>query len=372
MSVSVHLTNLLHLAMAQVVELGLGRRAHASDRQRPAISGLKSLPSDEDSCRQHQPRSLDGPRAYLGCFYFSSVISICVKKMDPMLWNRRMEECCRLLSERREHPSDVYLLRQVQLYRIAGRIGQALPFDELEYDPGASMQPIRMCTKSFSHDLQEFRKSSFDSMTDSGLSTSLLMKFHIVEMYLYEIGFQISSKGNDSLLRVELLYGCLLSAKAFFDAFFSVPAVTFITHTYIPTAHLLHATAVLSKLSLLDEADWDLVHVRHTLDFAQVIDRILALLKQIEAQMVQPRDTSRIDRLARISSQMTQLKERYLIRLAILESRGASQSGAEDASTRPQNVGLEGELFEGLDESFWQDVIVDWNAFPDPVQLHSD
>jgi hypothetical protein len=368
--VSVHLTNLLHLAMAQVVELGLGRRLHALDRQRPAISGLKALLSDEDACRQNQPPSLDGPRAYLACFSFSAVISICIKKMDPMPWNGRMEECCRLLSERREYPSDVGLLRQIQLYRIAGRISQALPFDELECDAGASTQPIRMCIKSFHRDLQDFRKSSCDSMSDPAGSRSLLMEFYIVEMYLYEIGFQPSSKGDDdSLLRLDLLYSCLLSAKAFFEALFSVPPATFITSTYLSTPHLLHALAVLSKLSLLDDADWDLGHVRQTLDFAQVIDRVLVMIKEIEAELPQPRDSSRIDRLARIASQMEQLKERYFNRLATLERRGgASRSGAVDASTQAQTLAFDDEPFEALDESFWQDVIVDWNAFPEPGQ----
>lgn len=195
------------------------------------------------------------------------------------------------------------------------------------------------------------------------------MKFYIVEMYLYEIGFQPSSKGDDSLLRLELLYSCLLSAKAFFEALFSVPPATFITATYIPTPHLLHALAVLLKLSLLDDADWDLGHVRKTLDFAQVIDRVLVMIKEIEAELPQPRDSSRIDRLARIASQMEQLKERYFSRLAMLEGRGgASRSGAVDASTQAQNLAFDGEPFEGLDESFWQDVIVDWNAFPEPGQ----
>ena len=87
MSLSVGLTNLLHLAMAQVVELGLSRRPHDIDRQRPPISGLRVLPSDEESARD-QPSSSDGPRAYLGCFYFSSVILICIKKMDPMSYTQ--------------------------------------------------------------------------------------------------------------------------------------------------------------------------------------------------------------------------------------------------------------------------------------------
>jgi hypothetical protein len=235
MSTSVHLTNLLHLAMAQVVELGLGRRLHASDRQRPATSGLKAVPSEEESSG-NQLYSLDGPRAYLGCFYFCSVISICIKKIDPMLWSQRTEECCCLFTERSEHLSDTYLVHQVQLHHIAGKIGQTLPFDGPEIYPGALMQPIRVCVKSLQRELHEFRKSSFSNMSDPEWSMSLLMKFHIVEMYLHEIGFHLSNEGDDSLLRVELLYGCLLSAKAFFEALFSLPAATFITYTFVPWA----------------------------------------------------------------------------------------------------------------------------------------
>lgn len=118
MSQGAQLTNLLHLAMARVAELGLSRRLHASDRQRLAISGLQEFTSEEESSR-NQLYSLDGPRAYLGCFYFSSVISMCIKKMDPMLYIQRTDECCRLLTERGELPSDTYLVHQVQLHRIA-------------------------------------------------------------------------------------------------------------------------------------------------------------------------------------------------------------------------------------------------------------
>jgi hypothetical protein len=129
---------------------------------------------------------------------------------------------------------------------------------------------------------------------------------------------------------------------------------------------LINALAVLSKLSLLEDADWDLSHARQVLDFAQVINQVLVLIKELEAQMVQPRDPIRIDTPARTASQMTQLKERYLSRLAMLEGTAASQSGVQGQSAQVNETRLEGELFEGLDESFWQDIIADWNVSPGP------
>jgi hypothetical protein len=50
----------------------------------------------------------------------------------------------------------------------------------------------------------------------------------------------------------------------------------------------------------------------------------------------------------------------------MLEGTAASQSGVQDQSAQVNKTRLEGELFEGLDESSWQDIIADWNVSPDP------
>lgn len=240
---------------------------------------------------------------------------------------QRTDECCRLLTERDELPSDTYLVHQVQLHRIAGRIGQKLPFEEPGDHFGASLQPIQMCVKSFQRDLQEFRESASVNVTEPVWSNSLLIHSHIVEMYLHEIGFRVSNIGDGSCLRLELLYSCLLSAKAFFDELFSIPATTLITSTYVLWAHMRHALTVLSKLSLLEDADWDLSHTRRVLDLAQVIDQVLVLNKELESQMVHNQNSIHDNMFTRVASQIMQLKERYVSRLAILEGRAASQPG---------------------------------------------
>jgi hypothetical protein len=92
------------------------------------------------------------------------------------------------------------------------------------------------------------------------------------------------------------------------------------------------------------------------------------MIKELDFHMAQLQNLLRIDMLARIASQMTQLKERYLSRLAILVGRAASQSGVLDQSAQINDTKLNGELFEGLDEAFWQDIIADLNMSPDSGQ----
>ena len=219
-----------------------------------------------------------------------------------------------------------------------------------------------MCVKSFQKDLEELRRSASAKLNEPAWLNSLLIHGHIVEMYLHEVGFQLSLKGDESLLRIQLLHSCLLSAKAFFSELFSIAARSFITAMYVPWAHLIHALAVLSKLSLLEDEHWDLVYVRQVLDFAQIIDRILALCKGLEAQITLP------DMFARVVSQMTQLKERDLSRFASLEGRTAPLPCPIGDPMQVNDTTFHAELFEGLDDFLWQDIISDWSAFPGPVQ----
>jgi hypothetical protein len=162
-------------------------------------------------------------------------------------------------------------------------------------------------------------------------------------MYLHEIGFRVSNIGDRSHLRLGLLYSCLLSAKAFFGELFSIPAATLITSTYVLWAHMRHALTVLSKLSLLEDADWGLSHTRRVLDLAQVIDQVLVLNKELGSHMVHNQNSIHDNVFIRVASQIVQLKERYVNRLAILEGRATSQPGIVNGSVQVNNAMLHGE-----------------------------
>jgi hypothetical protein len=90
-----------------------------------------------------------------------------------------------------------------------------------------------------------------------------------------------------------------------------------------------------------------------------VIDQILVLNEELELQMVHNPNSIHDNMFTRVASQIMQLKERYVKRLAILEGRAASQRGVINGSVQVNNAMLHEKLFDGLDESFWQDVIAD-------------
>lgn len=72
---SAQLVNLIHLTIAQVINLGLDRAA------RPFPSYLKEL--DIEGTRPVRP-TLEERRAYLGCYYLTSLLSACTRDMEPI------------------------------------------------------------------------------------------------------------------------------------------------------------------------------------------------------------------------------------------------------------------------------------------------
>jgi hypothetical protein len=101
------------------------------------------------------------------------------------------------------------------------------------------------------------------------------MHYHSVEISLYEIGlYQSSSPQSTSNLgfqRLEILYMCLQSTKSFFEAFLVVPPTKYSEISFTAFAQLVHSLAVLHKLSLLEDPDWDSEHVRETVSFLNIL-----------------------------------------------------------------------------------------------------
>jgi hypothetical protein len=75
-----------------------------------------------------------------------------------------------------------------------------------------------------------------------------------------------------------------------------------------------------------------------------VIDQILVLNEELELQMVHNPNLIHDNMFTRVASQIMQLKERYVKRLAILEGRAASQRGVVNGSVQVNNTMLHGNL----------------------------
>lgn len=80
--------------------------------------------------------------------------------MDPLRYTSYTEECCRVLEELQEHPTDMYLVRLARLNRMAHRIVQILPFDAHNPPQIAPSELVQTCVKYFEAEFKHMKPSS--------------------------------------------------------------------------------------------------------------------------------------------------------------------------------------------------------------------
>lgn len=93
------LNNLFHLMTAAMIELNLNKLPNTRNISKPTLGSLRYF---EDDRIGSSTRSLEQRRTFLGCFYLSSMISICARDIYPIKYSAYADECCRTLAEASE------------------------------------------------------------------------------------------------------------------------------------------------------------------------------------------------------------------------------------------------------------------------------
>lgn len=97
-------------------------------------------------------------------------------------------------------------------------------------------------------------------------------------MNLYESVIQKTPNSDytpASLQQLDMLHGCVLACKQFFDVCFMMTPENFATLAFLDFGRLGYALATLFKLSLFEAPGWDLAHVRKTIDLSVVLGRLI-------------------------------------------------------------------------------------------------
>lgn len=164
---------MLQLSIALIVDLGLNKVSYTSDRHQIAAETAKMFHGNSVF---QKARTNDERRAFLGCFYLTSVlvshsapltiilgftdwiirISSCFKKLDALRYTAHLEESCNALAQDPEFERDIYLVQLVRLQKIAEQITQSIPYDAPQ-SFWTSKPPIGMLVKAFEAQLEAFK-----------------------------------------------------------------------------------------------------------------------------------------------------------------------------------------------------------------------
>ncbi|KAK9233890.1 hypothetical protein V1525DRAFT_414898 [Lipomyces kononenkoae] len=313
-----HIYRLIHLALGMLIELGLDRRSAPAGKMGPMINHLVRRGNP------HTHRTLEERRVYLGLFYINSITAMCRRDMDPMKYTDYTEECCRVLEDAGEHPTDLYLVRLVRLHRMAGRIRRMLTIDEYD-SPGLILSaPIGMCIKSIEAELRQLKQSlGLNSVPDP----ILLLHYYAVELSLYEIAleddFPAKRYGDYPLTRLNILYSCLTVTKAFFDTFFLVPTRQYFNLPHSVHLAFSHALGILSKLLVFTGENWDQEYVRSIIDFPVVTNTLVSRIqKAVEVSHLEQPPYRVPEMFVRLIPRVHVFEEIHEARRAALMERG--------------------------------------------------
>jgi hypothetical protein len=175
------------------------------------------------------------------------------------------------------------------------------------------------------------------------------MKYYSTQIFVYDSCLQKSLfPPTANRHRLDMLYACLLPAKAYLDLMLEQPISTYLGLSIIGLSQLGHALSTLIKLSYADEDGWVLADMRPDIDLPGYLDRFAALFEQAgdSIDSIQPAPC-KIAYPTGCSRAMRRVRTAYDAKIAA-ESDGFPALGDAD---------LDALSFEHFDDAYWESVI---------------
>lgn len=248
-------TNLLHLAMAMLIDLGFDRsREQCGDLRKATAQATNRPPPGERTSTPEEDRIL------AGLFYLTSTLSCSFKKMDAIQWTDFLAKGLNKLETEAEYDSDLLLVQICRLQHIIEETSAVTP---------ASTQ-LPLYIKSFKSDLATLRKA--DPNKDP--SIFLQLQYIATEVLIYEISLNDLQENRDTPLRtrVDELCNLIDAIKAYLDLYFTLPISAYLTMPFSLFAQFAHAFVVLIKVASLEIDGWDFRLLTDRLDFLEAVE----------------------------------------------------------------------------------------------------
>ncbi|OQE02115.1 hypothetical protein PENSOL_c003G00440 [Penicillium solitum] len=281
----------VHLLAAQSFSLGLNQEMAYQKSLNYPLTYLKETMTED----HHNPvRTLEERRTYLGCYYLITVLSTCVKDLGSIIrFTRYTDECCNVLDQIAEYPTDASMVQLVRAMNVADRIHHTLYHTELYSSSVSSVPPpLGLSIRWLEAEIKQL-KAQIPS--ESPHSTILQLHYNTLEIHLYRVALNSdiskSNYGDHPLMQLDLLFRCLEATTSFFQRILSLPSALFPFFPFTMTCQFAKAIVALSQLSLYDHPGWDRAYVESIIDFDQTVDDMaskmegqLQLYKQALAQ----------------------------------------------------------------------------------------
>jgi hypothetical protein len=252
-------TNLLHIAIAMTIDLGIDR----SPNQCQTDFKTATARAVHGSALITKAFSAEEYRALTGVFYLTSMLSSSFKKIDALSYTKFMDDAVKTLEENREYESDLFLVQIVRVQHLA---------EDLHTTETPSA-PMQMYVKAFDADLTRLKQN--DPNPNPENNVLLQLQYLTAEILVWELSLIDLQENKTNPLRSHLddIYHCLDAIKRFIDIFFSISPNEYLLLPFSFFGQFAHAFIVLTKIASLELDGWDVKNMHQFLNFMDVIGR---------------------------------------------------------------------------------------------------
>lgn len=342
------LMNLLHLAKALLVDLGLNRPPGTGLFQiRPSNDANKMLHGQQQDCLQH---SLEERRALLGTYHVQAKLSACFRRLDTMYWSEQVESCCQMMQDNTKRDSDPYAVAIVRLDNLVDR------YSNVDGGQQKLTMPVQTYVRLFSADLESFKQN-----LPLFLQGDTILNLHIQNAQICVLERAINADGAMPAHKVEALHACLAGVVEYFESFMSQKAETLPCIPFLMWATIAHAFDIYAKLSFIEAENWDLEYVRNNPGFIAISDAMIRTLNEAAAteDIRNPKSTSIRFKIS--ISRIEKFKQWYLSRVD-LESKARTERLETEPTVAVDETNF-GPYFSDFADIVWQDFTTDWSYF---------
>ncbi|KAK6496040.1 hypothetical protein TWF481_002066 [Arthrobotrys musiformis] len=275
-----------HIFISLVTDLGYDRKpdkvkpptgvvGNDGNVASPMFSEAGSEPAGSPSKIEEQEfRSKEVRRAFLGCWWITSSISIDFRKRIPLHFSNYMARCQQSFVDSPEFESDRYMVMMLRLQKFQEDVCETFRYHEPEVAGKQDLLRIQMSLKAFQSQLKlieqdiqylDPRNPAFDSVYPATF---------VMGIYLHEIGLHMtpppastSSYAPTASLeytaeRISILSECLSHTKKYLDCMTSCEPSCYRKMTAPCWMRISYALVVLSKLALGGTEPVDLCSIK--------------------------------------------------------------------------------------------------------------
>ncbi|KAJ5415116.1 hypothetical protein N7465_003811 [Penicillium sp. CMV-2018d] len=229
-------------------------------------------------------------RAYLGCYYMSSIISMSSGKPNNLQFRESMLRCATMLQQQPEFDTDLMIYPVTKVLQFADEVCETYRSEGI-YGTRLYIHAERFTTR-----LEEWWSSL---STDLRNTVLLINGYHAVKIRIQEMGLVYcygqrrppppKSQEDSTILStppmvISNLVKCVSSTKEYLDLFFAIPAAE---HTSLPISawyQVILAVFVLYRLSvgLPEVPEWNREIAHQSVDLQEYLDTLLSNLQAIK------------------------------------------------------------------------------------------